>query len=74
MTCSVSRVQSCASLYSELWLVLILGFKVRNLFIDSCTVSRLFPASQPKLFSSICSFAAFPSYMPVADFGYSCSS
>ncbi|NWY60461.1 GP156 protein, partial [Chionis minor] len=27
MTCSVSRVQSCASLYSELWLVLILGFK-----------------------------------------------
>ncbi|NXA20272.1 GP156 protein, partial [Ibidorhyncha struthersii] len=27
MTCSVNRVQSCASLYSELWLVLILGFK-----------------------------------------------
>ncbi|XP_071289372.1 probable G-protein coupled receptor 156 [Agelaius tricolor] len=27
MTCSVSRVQSCASLYSDLWLVLILGFK-----------------------------------------------
>ncbi|NXV18144.1 GP156 protein, partial [Cepphus grylle] len=27
MTCSVSRVQSCTSLYSELWLVLILGFK-----------------------------------------------
>ncbi|NXU48284.1 GP156 protein, partial [Turnix velox] len=27
MTCSVSRVQSCASHYSELWLVLILGFK-----------------------------------------------
>ncbi|NXL83961.1 GP156 protein, partial [Alectura lathami] len=27
MTCSVSRMQSCASLYSDLWLVLILGFK-----------------------------------------------
>ncbi|KAL2311290.1 hypothetical protein Nmel_002990 [Mimus melanotis] len=27
MTCSVSRVQSCASLYSDLWLILILGFK-----------------------------------------------
>ncbi|NXY36325.1 GP156 protein, partial [Pomatorhinus ruficollis] len=27
MTCSMSRVQSCASLYSDLWLVLILGFK-----------------------------------------------
>ncbi|KAM4789876.1 putative G-protein coupled receptor 156 isoform 3-T4 [Cyanocitta cristata] len=27
MSCSVSRVQSCASLYSDLWLVLILGFK-----------------------------------------------
>ncbi|NWV24047.1 GP156 protein, partial [Origma solitaria] len=27
MTCSVSRVQSCASLYSDLWLVLIVGFK-----------------------------------------------
>ncbi|NXQ55385.1 GP156 protein, partial [Anthoscopus minutus] len=27
MMCSVSRVQSCASLYSDLWLVLILGFK-----------------------------------------------
>ncbi|KFU83980.1 putative G-protein coupled receptor 156, partial [Chaetura pelagica] len=27
MTCSVNRVQSCASLYSDLWLVLILGFK-----------------------------------------------
>ncbi|KFP04601.1 putative G-protein coupled receptor 156, partial [Calypte anna] len=27
MTCSVSRIQSCASLYSDLWLVLILGFK-----------------------------------------------
>ncbi|NWZ46311.1 GP156 protein, partial [Haliaeetus albicilla] len=27
MTCSVSRVQSCGSLYSDLWLVLILGFK-----------------------------------------------
>ncbi|NXE05393.1 GP156 protein, partial [Lophotis ruficrista] len=27
MTCSVSRVQSCTSLYSDLWLVLILGFK-----------------------------------------------
>ncbi|NXJ65582.1 GP156 protein, partial [Rostratula benghalensis] len=27
LTCSVSRVQSCASLYSELWLILILGFK-----------------------------------------------
>ncbi|KAM6140228.1 putative G-protein coupled receptor 156 [Pterocles gutturalis] len=27
MTCSASRVQSCASLYSDLWLVLILGFK-----------------------------------------------
>ncbi|NXM82374.1 GP156 protein, partial [Oenanthe oenanthe] len=27
MTCSVSRVQSCASLYSDLWLALILGFK-----------------------------------------------
>ncbi|NXG73132.1 GP156 protein, partial [Baryphthengus martii] len=27
MTCSVSRVQSCASIYSDLWLVLILGFK-----------------------------------------------
>ncbi|NXB53542.1 GP156 protein, partial [Leucopsar rothschildi] len=27
VTCSVSRVQSCASLYSDLWLVLILGFK-----------------------------------------------
>ncbi|NXT41666.1 GP156 protein, partial [Pelecanoides urinatrix] len=27
MTCSVSREQSCASLYSDLWLVLILGFK-----------------------------------------------
>ncbi|NXG45770.1 GP156 protein, partial [Psilopogon haemacephalus] len=27
MSCSVSRVQSCASLYSDLWLILILGFK-----------------------------------------------
>ncbi|NXA52135.1 GP156 protein, partial [Nothocercus julius] len=27
MTCSVSRMQSCASLYSDLWLILILGFK-----------------------------------------------
>ncbi|KAM9389633.1 LOW QUALITY PROTEIN: putative G-protein coupled receptor 156 [Phaethornis superciliosus] len=27
MTCSVSRIQSCASLYSDLWLVLIVGFK-----------------------------------------------
>ncbi|NXX81455.1 GP156 protein, partial [Urocolius indicus] len=27
MSCSVSRVQPCASLYSDLWLVLILGFK-----------------------------------------------
>ncbi|KAF1554298.1 hypothetical protein FQV10_0015463, partial [Eudyptes schlegeli] len=27
MACSVSQVQSCASLYSDLWLVLILGFK-----------------------------------------------
>ncbi|NXW62541.1 GP156 protein, partial [Eurystomus gularis] len=27
LTCSVSRVQSCASLYSDLWLILILGFK-----------------------------------------------
>ncbi|XP_010209845.1 PREDICTED: probable G-protein coupled receptor 156 [Tinamus guttatus] len=27
MTCSVSRMQSCASLYSDLWFVLILGFK-----------------------------------------------
>ncbi|NXC40031.1 GP156 protein, partial [Penelope pileata] len=27
MTCSASRMQSCASLYSDLWLVLILGFK-----------------------------------------------
>ncbi|KAF4804932.1 G protein-coupled receptor 156 [Turdus rufiventris] len=27
MTCSMSRVQSCASLYSDLWLILILGFK-----------------------------------------------
>ncbi|NXI46645.1 GP156 protein, partial [Galbula dea] len=27
MTCSVNRVQSCASLYSDLWLILILGFK-----------------------------------------------
>nr|XP_021143494.1 probable G-protein coupled receptor 156 isoform X2 [Columba livia] len=30
MTCSVSRVQSCASLYSDLWLVLILGFKLKQ--------------------------------------------
>ncbi|XP_040516336.1 probable G-protein coupled receptor 156 isoform X5 [Gallus gallus] len=30
MTCSVSRMQSCASLYSDLWLVLILGFKLRQ--------------------------------------------
>ncbi|XP_032907332.1 probable G-protein coupled receptor 156 isoform X4 [Catharus ustulatus] len=27
MMCSMSRVQSCASLYSDLWLILILGFK-----------------------------------------------
>ncbi|NXD46143.1 GP156 protein, partial [Copsychus sechellarum] len=27
MTCSMSWIQSCASLYSDLWLVLILGFK-----------------------------------------------
>ncbi|KFW61635.1 putative G-protein coupled receptor 156, partial [Pygoscelis adeliae] len=27
MACSVSQVQSCASLYSDLWLILILGFK-----------------------------------------------
>ncbi|NXG34131.1 GP156 protein, partial [Dromaius novaehollandiae] len=27
MICSVSRMQSCASLYSDLWLILILGFK-----------------------------------------------
>ncbi|XP_010283361.1 PREDICTED: probable G-protein coupled receptor 156, partial [Phaethon lepturus] len=27
LACSASRVQSCASLYSDLWLVLILGFK-----------------------------------------------
>ncbi|XP_019404257.1 PREDICTED: probable G-protein coupled receptor 156 isoform X2 [Crocodylus porosus] len=27
VTCSVSRMQFCASLYSDLWLVLILGFK-----------------------------------------------
>ncbi|NWI12792.1 GP156 protein, partial [Crypturellus soui] len=27
MTCSMSRMQSCASLYSDLWLILILGFK-----------------------------------------------
>ncbi|XP_068814193.1 probable G-protein coupled receptor 156 isoform X2 [Struthio camelus] len=27
MTCSVNRMQSCASLYSDLWLILILGFK-----------------------------------------------
>uniref|UniRef100_A0A8B9Q0J5 G protein-coupled receptor 156 n=1 Tax=Apteryx owenii TaxID=8824 RepID=A0A8B9Q0J5_APTOW len=27
MTCSVSWMQSCASLYSDLWLILILGFK-----------------------------------------------
>ncbi|NWX87729.1 GP156 protein, partial [Nothoprocta pentlandii] len=27
MTCSVSRMQSCASLYADLWLILILGFK-----------------------------------------------
>lgn len=74
MTCSVSRVQSCASLYSELWLVLILGFKVCNLLIDSCVVSRLLPVSRPKLFSSIRSFAALPSYIPVADSTYSSSS
>ncbi|XP_068877267.1 probable G-protein coupled receptor 156 isoform X2 [Aphelocoma coerulescens] len=30
MSCSVSRVQSCASLYSDLWLVLILGFKLKR--------------------------------------------
>ncbi|XP_023796610.1 probable G-protein coupled receptor 156 isoform X2 [Cyanistes caeruleus] len=30
MTCSVSRVQSCASLYSDLWLILILGFKLKQ--------------------------------------------
>ncbi|XP_062427739.1 probable G-protein coupled receptor 156 isoform X2 [Rhea pennata] len=28
ITCSVSRMQSCASLYSDLWLILILGFKI----------------------------------------------
>ncbi|XP_025045363.2 putative G-protein coupled receptor 156 isoform X2 [Pelodiscus sinensis] len=27
MTCSVSRMQFCTSLYSELWLILILGYK-----------------------------------------------
>ncbi|XP_019404258.1 PREDICTED: probable G-protein coupled receptor 156 isoform X3 [Crocodylus porosus] len=30
VTCSVSRMQFCASLYSDLWLVLILGFKLRH--------------------------------------------
>ncbi|XP_073165619.1 probable G-protein coupled receptor 156 isoform X4 [Lepidochelys kempii] len=30
MTCSVGRMQFCASLYSELWLSLILGFKLRQ--------------------------------------------
>nr|XP_042708358.1 probable G-protein coupled receptor 156 isoform X3 [Chrysemys picta bellii] len=30
MTCSVGRMQFCASLYSELWLILILGFKLRQ--------------------------------------------
>ncbi|XP_075761530.1 putative G-protein coupled receptor 156 isoform X3 [Pelodiscus sinensis] len=30
MTCSVSRMQFCTSLYSELWLILILGYKLRQ--------------------------------------------
>ncbi|XP_032907331.1 probable G-protein coupled receptor 156 isoform X3 [Catharus ustulatus] len=30
MMCSMSRVQSCASLYSDLWLILILGFKLKQ--------------------------------------------
>ncbi|KAK2516825.1 Gpr156 [Columba guinea] len=37
MTCSVSRVQSCASLYSDLWLVLILGFKLLQTAFSSET-------------------------------------
>lgn len=43
MTCSVSRVQSCASLYSDLWLILILGFKVRNSLL---TLGLCFTSSQ----------------------------